>query len=79
MKTMSLIAAVLLAGCAGVSRTNTGGAVYDFGQPARSISDVALKERGQMALEVRAAPWLDAPHIDYRLAYEDPLKRRQYA
>ena len=32
-----------------------------------------------MALDVHAPPWLDAPGIVYRLAYEDPLRWRNYA
>jgi len=33
----------------------------------------------RISLEVWAAPWLETTHIDFRLDYDDPLKRRQYA
>ena len=79
MKIIVLIVATLLAGCAGFSRnSSTIVAVYDFGQPAPYLGDSALKVRGPMALEVRAAQWLDAPRMEYRLAYDNPLKRLHY-
>lgn len=71
---------VLLAGCATGSRNAVPPSVYDFGQPARSVTDdEAAKLGARIALEVWSAPWLDTTQIDYRLDYDDPLKRRQYA
>jgi cholesterol transport system auxiliary component len=32
-----------------------------------------------VALEVRSPPWFDSLNVDYRLAYDDPLKQREYA
>ena len=70
----------ILAGCATGARNAVAPNVYDFGQPARSITGEATAKIGaQIALEVWAAPWLDTTHIDYRLDYDDPLKRRYYA
>jgi len=73
---------VVLAGCATGSRNAVPPNVYDFGQPARPVTDAeteAAKIGARIALEVGSAPWLDTTHIDYRLDYDDPLKRRQYA
>lgn len=71
---------VLLAGCATGSRSAAPPNVYDFGQPVRSVTeDEAAKLGARIALEVWSAPWLDTTQIDYRLDYDDPLKRRQYA
>ena len=70
----------ILAGCATVARNTAPPNVYDFGQPARAITEEETAKIGaQIALEVWAAPWLDTTHIDYRLDYDDPLKRRYYA
>ena len=70
----------ILAGCATVARNTAPPNVYDFGQPARAITEQETAKIGaQIALEVWAAPWLDTTHIDYRLDYDDPLKRRYYA
>ena len=38
-------------------------------------SDLAMS----LAVDVHTPPWFDSPGIDYRLAYDDPLKRREYA
>lgn len=70
----------ILAGCAAGARNATPPNVYDFGLPVRSVTEGgAAKHGARIALDVWAAPWLDTTHIDYRLAYDDPLKRRHYA
>lgn len=51
--------------------------VYDFGLPAKRLGGEETWSR--LALEVRSPPWLDTRNIDYRLAYEEPLKKRAYA
>ncbi|MDR2113473.1 MAG: PqiC family protein [Candidatus Accumulibacter sp.] len=71
------LAVFLLAGCASLERNEKPAAIYDFGQPAFSSVENAAAA-GRLALEVRAAPWLDGPGIDYRLTYSDPLRRNQY-
>jgi cholesterol transport system auxiliary component len=73
---------LLLGACAGMTQNKTPPAVYDFGQPilsgVKNIEADANARAENLALEVRAAPWLDGPEIDYRLAYSDPLRRSQY-
>ncbi len=79
-KSLLFLLTVFLAGCATGSRNTARPNVYDFGLPAPRIAEDAAASIGaRMALEVWAAPWLDTTHIDYRLDYDDPLKRRQYA
>ncbi|MDR1708130.1 MAG: PqiC family protein, partial [Candidatus Accumulibacter sp.] len=75
-----LLLGLLLAGCAGLPREGAPVKVYDFGQPgdAQTPGDAA-DLAGRIALDVRAAPWLNGPEIDYRLAYGDPFRRSQYA
>ena len=77
MKPVVLFAVLVVAGCAGLPRPEATVSVYDFGPPARLGKDETPKG-SVLALEMRAAPWLDAPNITYRLAYDDPLKRRHY-
>lgn len=79
MKPVLLIALVALAGCVAPPRSGAVVSVYDFGPPTATAANVMTSSGRQMVLEVRAVPWLDAPGITYRLAYDEPLKRRQYA
>lgn len=80
MRIALLLVALLLGGCVGTGRQGAPANIYDFGPPDRAgVENGAARLAGRMALEVRAAPWLEGPHIDYRLAYGDPLKRLQYA
>jgi uncharacterized lipoprotein YmbA len=72
-----LMSALLLSACVGVPRNSTPVAIYDFGLPAaRLVADGAWS---RLALEVRSPPWYDSLNVDYRLAYDDPLKHREYA
>ena len=72
-----LLSALLLSACVGGARNTPPTAVYDFGLPAaRLVADGAWS---RLALEVRSPPWFDSLSVDYRLAYEDPLKQREYA
>lgn len=68
----------LLQGC--VTPGKRGGdvaqAVYDLNAPDRKPA--ALRSPA-VSLEVRAPAWLDGPGIDYRLAYADPSRLREYA
>ena len=69
---------LVLNGCSGI-RDKTPVAIYDFGSPAQNIKGVSGDTPPlHLVLDVVAAPWLDGPWIDYRLAYADPLKRSQY-
>jgi cholesterol transport system auxiliary component len=78
----SVFSVLFLGGCTGMmARNKMPAAVYDFGQPvpADVKNAEADKLAGRLTLDVRAAPWLSGPEIDYRLAYADPLERSQYA
>jgi cholesterol transport system auxiliary component len=77
----SVFPLLLLGGCAGIVRNKIPATIYDFGQPVPvGIKNIESdKLAGRLTLDVRAAPWLDGPGIDYRLAYGDPLERSQYA
>ena len=72
-----LLSALLLSACVGGARNTPSIAVYDFGLPAARL--VADGTWSRLALEVRSPPWFDSLSVDYRLAYEDPLKQREYA
>ncbi len=78
MRKTVFLCVLLLAGCTGVARNGVMPAIYDFGPVAVSTSPLAPGPATRMALEVKAPRWLENPSIDYRLLYEDPLKRRQY-
>ncbi|MFZ4538691.1 ABC-type transport auxiliary lipoprotein family protein [Propionivibrio sp.] len=72
-----LLAALLLSACVGGARNVPPAIVYDFGLPAaRVVADGAWS---RLALEVRSPSWFDSLNVDYRLAYEDPLKQREYS
>lgn len=52
-------------------------AIYDFGLfPARTAEKLPRAE--PMALEVRAPLWFDSMGIEYRLAYADKARLREY-
>ena len=72
-----LLAASLLGGCAISPGNGRSLAVYDFGLP--SARNGGEGEWPRIALEVVAPPWFDALNVDYRLAYDDPLKQREYS
>ena len=76
-KRIVLLAALLLSACVGGVGNSPSGATYDFGLPAAPLR--AGSGWQGLALDVRAPGWLDSTHVDYRLAYADPLTRRQYA
>ncbi len=68
-----------LAGCftAGKRGGDNAMAVYDFGTAAPVL--VEAPRTIPVALEVRAPLWFDTLGIDYRLAYEDGARLREYA
>ena len=74
------LAIALLAGCA-ASPSAVQPTVYDFGLPVSALAGQggAGAEAMSLAVDVHTPPWFDSPGIDYRLAYDDPLKRREYA
>ena len=52
-------------------------AIYDFGPAPSSL--LPLPRKQPIALEVRAPLWFDSLGIDYRLAYVDAARLREYA
>jgi cholesterol transport system auxiliary component len=71
-----LVSAVLSA-CVGTSKSNSSTVVYDFGLPAARLLPEGAGPK--LMLEVKSPGWFDSLNIDYRLAYEDSLKQREYA
>ena len=69
--------ALFLTACAGGARDAERISIYDFGMPATRLATQSGGPR--LALEVKAPSWFDSLGIDYRLAYDDPLKLREYA
>lgn len=76
-KVSILLAVLLLSACVGGARNVPPALVYDFGLPAKRLAGEGKWSR--LALEVRSPAWIDSRNIVYRLAYEDPLKKREYA
>lgn len=68
-----------LSGCftAGKRGGDNAMAVYDFGTAAAVL--VEAPRNTPVALEVRAPLWFDTLGIDYRLAYQDGARLREYA
>ena len=71
-----LLAALLLSACVGGAGNSVPSVTYDFGLPVARLA-VGGAWPG-LSLEVRSPPWVDSTNVDYRLAYADPLTRRQY-
>lgn len=72
-----VLAVCVLVGCISAPKSPATSVAYDFGLPA-----VRLVPEGYgivLALELKSPGWFDSPNVDYRLAYEDPLKRYEYA
>ena len=65
---------LLLSACTSTMRNVPPSAVYDFGPPAPGING----GWPGIALDVRSPPWFESLGIDYRLAYDDPLRPREY-
>lgn len=72
-----LLAVFFLNACVGGAKNVSPAVVYDFGLPATRL--VTDGRWSRLALEVRSPPWFDSLNVDYRLAYDDPLKQREYA
>lgn len=76
---LGLVCCLLLAGCftAGKRGGDAPLAIYDFGPlPADTQGS---SRHVPLALEVRAPLWFDTMGIDYRLAYIDAARLREYA
>lgn len=78
-KLLGLMCCLLLAGC--FTSGKRGGdaplAIYDFG-PLPAGAQLSHRQV-PLALEVRAPLWFDTMGIDYRLAYIDAARLREYA
>ncbi|MBS1159953.1 MAG: hypothetical protein H6R15_2372 [Proteobacteria bacterium] len=74
-----VLASLLLAACFTSGRRGADGAmaVYDLG-PLASRPVTERRSLG-LALDVRAPLWFDAQGINYRLAYAEPARLREYA
>jgi len=72
-----LLAVFFLNACVGGAKNVSPAVVYDFGLPATRL--VTDGKWSRLALEVKSPPWFDSLNVDYRLAYDDPLKQREYA
>jgi cholesterol transport system auxiliary component len=80
LSVFSLVAALflvagLLSACGSAPRSTV--TVYDFGLPAARLAGADGWSR--LALDIKAPAGFDALNVDYRLAYDDPLKQRDYA
>ncbi|UCV18308.1 ABC-type transport auxiliary lipoprotein family protein [Ferribacterium limneticum] len=76
---LTLLFCCLLSACftAGKRGGDSALAVYDFGPAPTSL--LATPRKQPLALEVRAPLWFDSQGIDYRLAYVDAARLREYA
>lgn len=72
-----VFACVLLAACFSGGRRggDTAMVIYDLGP----LAEAAPSQSQSMALEVRAPLWFDSMGINYRLAYAEPARLREYA
>ncbi len=73
---LAILGAILLAACVGNPPRQADIASHDLGVLPADALPAGLP---LAALEVRAAPWLDAPALRYRLAYADATRRHAYA
>lgn len=77
MKKLALLLCLLLGACATAGKRggDAAMAVYDLGTPPdrQKVAVVPL------AVEVRAPYWFDSLGIEYRLAYADPGRLRDYS
>jgi len=79
MRRLLIVACCLLvAACYSAGRRggDSALAIYDLGPPA--AGSAALPRRRELAVEVRAPVWMDSMGIEYRLAYDEPARLRDY-
>ena len=69
---------LLVAACysAGKRGGDSALAIYDLGPS--EVRTAAVPKRRELALEVRAPLWMDSMGIEYRLAYDEPARLRDY-
>ena len=73
---LAVCLSVCLASCTGMVQKMPPPSVYDFGPV---LQEKATNSRGGIVLEVRSPSWFETLGVDYRLAYDDPLRPREYA
>ena len=73
---ITILFAVLLAGCGMGAKPLPVTGNYDFGLPEPQAPKLSLKRLSQV--EVAAPRWLDTANLYYRLAYADPAQPRIY-
>lgn len=71
-----LLATLVAAACATPERGPAPAAVYDLGMPGERLA--GHRSWSRLAIEVRAPAWFDSLNIDYRLAYSEPQRLREY-
>ena len=79
MRHLLIVACCLLvAACysAGRKGGDSALAIYDLGPP--EVRTEGVPKRRELALEVRAPLWMDSMGIEYRLAYDEPARLRDY-
>lgn len=76
-KVLIVLLCLFQAACVGSIRSGAPAVVYDFGLPAKALGPVG--DWSRLMLEVKSPPWFDSLYVNYRLAYDDPLKQREYA
>jgi len=77
MRRAALLLALALAGCTLGPPQRPPQALYDFGPPP---AHNAARPAANLAIPRVAAPdWLETPTLQYRLAYQDPLRYHGYA
>ncbi len=79
---LALLTVGLLGGCAFNGGDRPVATTFDFGLPATggAVATPSKPAWGnvRLAIEVTAPSWFDALGVDYRLAYDNPLKQREY-
>ena len=76
---LALCCLFAISGCltTGKRGGDTAIATYDFGAAPAAL--VPVPRKLPLAVEVRAPLWFDTLGIDYRLAYSEPARLREYA
>lgn len=79
---LPLLVVGLLGGCAINGGDRPVATTFDFGLPTAAIVAAMPNKPAwgdvRLAIEVTAPSWFDALGVDYRLAYDNPLKQREY-
>ncbi|MDP3540339.1 MAG: ABC-type transport auxiliary lipoprotein family protein [Azonexus sp.] len=80
MRRLALLLSILfLAGCftSGKRGAEKGLAIHDLGMPTSRL--VSEERKSPIAVEVRVPLWMDTLGVNYRLAYADTSRLREYS